>query len=466
MKQAEPSLEHSVKLLWERVLEEVSREVPRQTLLTWFKPLVPVDRSGSHLIISAPSQFFVEWIESHYRAALNNAVLRAAGPGLQVNLQVGDDQTISKPPALASPQSFKQTNHKISSTESNRFAADEPNLVPHLTFDNFVEGDSNRFARAAAFACAERPGKTPFNPLLIFGGAGLGKTHLLQAIGNHIINNSPNRVIYVTSEQFTSDFIKAIESRRRDAFAKLYRSADVLLLDDVQFLMAKEKTQEEFFHTFNAFHHSGKQLVFSSDRPPKDLTGFDERLVSRLQWGLVTEITRPDYETRVAIINSRARQEGIELPPEVAHFLAQNITDNVRTLQGALIHLLAQASLMGQNITIDLAKSVLKKFANISDTTINPEKIIEIVCRELKVAPVELKSRSRRQEVAEARHIAMFLCTEYSKLTLKAIGLYFGGRDHATVIHAREVTSQRAKQDKAFSEIIDRLRRLIELSAL
>ncbi|MFN3820883.1 MAG: chromosomal replication initiator protein DnaA [bacterium] len=466
MEQIEPQFEPSSQNLWDEILHMVSKDIPQQSFHTWFKSLELVSATDEEICIGAPSRFFVEWIQSHYRDILKNAVAAASGHPVKVNFQILEGKRKSSSSQENPFPAVKVMDKPPIPKGDGLFIAGSVNLVPHLTFDNFVEGDSNRFARAASLACAEKPGRTSFNPLLIYGGAGLGKTHLLQAIGNFIIGNSNFKVIYVTSEQFTNDFIKAIEQRKREAFTRLYRSADVLLLDDVQFLMTKEKTQEEFFHTFNTFHSSGRQLVFSSDRPPKELDGFDSRLVSRLQWGLVTEIAKPEYETRVAIIKKRSAMEGVEVPEDVAHFIAFNITDNIRTLQGALIHLFAQASLMGKAITLELAKRSLKDFIFKQESYISPDRILEIVGRELNVSKEEVKSRSRRKEIAEARHIAIYLCTEYTKLTLKAIGSFFGDRDHATIIHARESIAQRAKDDPTLGELLDRMKRLVEISSV
>lgn len=448
------------RAVWELMAERLQMELPRQSYLTWFRPLEPIAFDGSVLTLQVPSQFYSDWIESHYGPHLERAAHNALGREIAHKFQVSPDgrsgdhvRRPDSPPIAASPP------------EPRRESA-ESHLSALYRFSNFVEGDCNRFARAAALAIADAPGKTPFNPLMIYGGAGLGKTHLVQAIGNAILEKrTAKRVIYVTSEQFTAEFVKGIQSGRVDSFARLYRSADVLLLDDVQFFMAKEKTQEELFHTFNYLHHAGKQLVFSSDRPPRELEGFDTRLVSRLQWGLVSEITIPEYETRLAILKRRADEDHIQLPDDVAHFLALHVTDNIRTLQGALIHILAQASLMGRTISIELARDVLKSLVDKADRIISVERIQTIVAEEYNFPSDLLRSKTRKKEIAEARQLAMFLCTEFTRLTLKAIGLHFGGRDHSTVIHARETINERRKSDKLFSEIVDQLRRKLELAS-
>jgi len=459
---SEPAVQASFDHLnvWELVSERLQAELPRQSYLTWFRPLEPLAYDGEILTLQAPSQFYCDWIDSHYAQHLRRATQEALGRELslcyKINSSIKKNAPVSSPEPLVRPPQVIETREVFDSHISDRYR-----------FQSFVEGDCNRFARAAAIAVAEAPGKTPFNPLMIYGCAGLGKTHLLQAIGNSIIENrTAKRVLYVTSDQFTADFVKAIQSGKSDSFSRLYRSVDVLLLDDVHFFMTKEKTQEEFFHTFNFLHHAGKQLVFSSDRPPRDLEGFDARLVSRLQWGLVSEITIPEYETRLAIIKRRASEEKVELEDDVAHFLALHITDNVRTLQGALIHMLAQASLMGKKISVELAREVLRNLISKAEKTISVERIQNIVASEYDLPSDLLRSKTRRKEIAEARQIAMYLSTECTRLTLKAIGLHFGGRDHATVIHARETVNERMKEDKSFQNLVERLRRQLELATI
>ncbi len=459
--------------VWDLVSERLQAELPRQSYLTWFRPLEPLSYDGETLTLQVPSQFYCDWIESHYAHHLRVATADALGHAIchkfvvSHNGKVNGRAPVDTPPISLPVLQPVEPQQKPSIKVSGPNESFESRLNERYLFSNFVEGDCNRFARAAALAVADAPGKTPFNPLMIYGGSGLGKTHLIQAIGNTILaRKSARRVIYVTSEQFTAEFIKSIQGGKLDAFNRLYRSVDVLLLDDVQFFMTKEKTQEEFFHTFNYLHHAGKQLVFSSDRPPRDLEGFDSRLVSRLQWGLVSEMTIPEYETRLAILRRRAEEEKIELDDDVAQFLALHITDNIRTLQGALIHMLAQASLMGKTISISLAKEVIKNLISKADRIISVERIQALVAEEYGFPNDLIRSKTRKKEIAEARQIAMFLCTEFTRLTLKAIGLHFGGRDHATVIHARETVNERIKIEKAFADIVERLHRKLELASI
>ncbi|MBM3326081.1 MAG: chromosomal replication initiator protein DnaA [Calditrichaeota bacterium] len=459
------ALKSEQQRLWERIAERLQDELPRQSYLTWFKPIQALAFDGHELTLGIPSRFYRDWIESHYQQALYRAIDAVVDDRIQITFEINSNNNDMPNDKLDG--SFSAPFKLTIPSNINKNDTYENNLCRHLNFSTFVEGDCNRFARAAAVACAEHPGGTPFNPLMIYGCSGLGKTHLLQAIGNYILDNrTARKVIYITSDQFTAEFVKSIQISKTDAFNRVFRSADVLLLDDVHFFMSKEKTQEEFFHTFNTLHHLGKQLIFSSDRSPRELNGFDARLVSRLQWGLVTEITQPEYETRMAILKSKAERENIILSDDVAHFLAVNITDNIRTLQGVLIHMLAQASLMGRIISIDLAKQVLRNLGTHIEKAITIDHIQRIVADYFKISIDLLRSKNRRKEITEPRLIAMYLSTEYTNLTLKAIGLQFGGRDHATVIHARETINERIKSDLNFRDKLSIIRKKIEIADL
>ena len=451
-------LESDPNIAWRFIREYLQERLPRQSFLTWFNPVEPIALENNELSLRVPSRFYCDWIESHYSKHLNEAVISVLGGDVRVAYVVeSNGKKIQIEDEKSEPQISIERKKK-------HF---DSNLNSQYTFRNFIEGDCNRFARAAALAIADKPGETPFNPLMVYGGSGLGKTHLIQAIGNSIAEKKSHlRVLYVTSEQFTADFVTSIKLNQVTSFGKLYRSVDVLLLDDVQFFMAKEKTQEEFFHTFNTLHQGGKQLIFSSDRPPRELDGFDKRLVSRLQWGLVSELHIPDIETRMAILKDHAEKNRFEIPEDVIQFLATNIKDNVRSLQGALIHLLAQASLLGDPITLELAKRSMPNFINRPQLRLSIDRIQEIVADEFNIPSDLLRSKTRKRDIAEPRQIAMYLSTEYSKLTLKAIGLQFGGRDHTTVIHAREKISEKMKVNPNLQDTIEKLKRKIELSTL
>ncbi len=446
--------------IWRLITDKLQEEIPRQSYLTWFKPLEPLSFTDRVLILKIPSRFYYDWIESHYSDHLKRAISATLGQEIEIVYDIDS----SKPsPSVSRALKVQETTR----SPSFRGMAENSRLNPRYRFDSFIEGDCNRFARAAAMSLADAPGRTPFNPLLIYGGSGLGKTHLMQAIGNHVEENGfARKVLYVTSEQFTTDFIKSIQTRRSESFSRIYRNADVLLLDDVQFFMAKDKTQEEFFHTFNSLHQAGKQLVFSSDRSPNDLESFDERLISRLQWGLVAELRLPEYETRLAILKNFASDEKIELPDDIAHFLAIHVTDNVRSLQSALIHMLAQSSLIGRRITMELARDAIKNLGKQVFREMTVEQIQDVVARTLGVPADLLRSKTRKREVVFARQVAMHLAIEFTRLTLKAIGLHFGGRDHATVIHARDNIEQIIKRDHKKAELLADLRHKLELASL
>ena len=453
--------ENNPFLIWKAICEQLNMKLPHQNFLTWFNPVEPVSYSQDGLNLRVPSEFYSNWIVSHYSSIMREAVQDALGQEIKINFI----------PDIAGKKKSQQSKEILSSkppkTKRIQYKEIHSQLIQKYQFSNFIEGDCNRFARAAAIAISKDPINSPFNPLMIYGRSGLGKTHLIHAIGNAILaNNSDKRVLYVSSEKFTSDFVKAIKFGKNDSFNRLYRSVDVLLLDDVQFFMTKEKTQEEFFHTFNSLHQDGKQLVFSSDRPPRELTGFDERLVSRLQWGLVSELHIPEFETRLAILKDLSEINDINISEEIIQFLAQNITDNVRTLQGALIHLMAQSSLLGESLTLELARITAMKFINRPIFKLSIDRIQEIVSNEFEIPSDLLRSKTRKREIVEARQVAMYLCTEFTTLTLKAIGLQFGGRDHATVIHSRESICEKLKVNDKLEELMNRLRRKIELASL
>ncbi len=455
-------LESNPENIWKNICEQLQKKLQPRCFLTWFNPIEAISFEDNLLKLRVPSRFYCDWIEAHYSENLRNAVSAAFGDDLRLKYVI--DKKGSK---RKQPYSEEIVEEKSSIVSRKRVASFKTNLNPHYTFNNFIEGDCNRFARAAATSIANNPGNSTFNPHLIYGGSGLGKTHLIQGIGNCITKEKPHlRVLYVTGEQFTIDFVKSLKESQIDSFNHLYRTVDVLLLDDVQFFMAKERTQEEFFHTFNALHQAGKQLVFSSDRPPRELKEFDERLISRLQWGLISEVHIPDYETRLAILKDLMEQNKFEFPDNVVQFLAINVTDNVRTLHGIFTHLLAQTSFIGEKITLDLAKKVVSNFVSKPQHQLSIHRIQEIIAEEMDVPCDLIRSKTRKKEIVQARQIAMFFCTEFTSQTLKTIGLQFGGRDHTTVIYAREKIQELMNAQKRFSETMSEMRQLIELASV
>lgn len=447
------------KSIWDRCLGIIRENVNPQSYQTWFLPIVPISLNGSIMTIQVPSQFFYEWLEEHYPHIIRSALSQVIGDGSTPAYTVFQKTNGGDPTPI--------TNIK---KPTGMYMGDETHLHSRYTFDNFVEGRSNQFAKAAALAVAEAPGQTTFNPLVFYSGVGLGKTHLIQAIGNFAHERSiSRRILYVSSEKFTIEFINSIQNNRTTEFSQIYRNVDLLLVDDIQFFMSKERTQEEFFHTFNALHQKGKQIVLSSDRPPKELRGLEERLLSRFQWGLVADIQPPDLETRIAILQQKADLDNIDLNLEIIEYIATHVTSNIRELEGALIKLLAYSSLKGMDINLDLAKVVLKDIVASKRKDISIEEIQRVVCQYYDIPDDLLRGKSRKKEIAFARQLAMYLSKQMTNYSLKSIGLHFGGRDHTTVIHAvRTIQSalKNKRKNANLCESIDILRRKIEMASL
>jgi len=452
-----PEVYESIEETWNKCLNELEKKIPPQTFSTWFKPIVPLRFHDSKLIIQVPSRFHYEWIEEHYNDLFKNVLLIVFGFVPSINYTIG-----------LMENSFPDvSNYQTRPTITNELALPTyTRLNARYTFDNFVEGNSNQFAKAASLAVAEAPGKTTFNPLLIYGGVGLGKTHLIQAIGNFAVENGKaRRIRYISSEKFTLDFITSIQNNSTTKFSKLYRSVDLLLVDDIQFFTGKERTQEEFFHTFNALHQKGKQIVLSCDRPPSELKGLEERLISRFTSGLIVDIQAPDFETRMAILQRKAEQDNIQIDNDIIVFIATNITSNIRELEGALIKLLAHASLNGKDISLELAKQVLRDIIKKKNSPLTIEMIQRVVCDYFRIKEDLIRAKTRKKEIVLARQLSMFLSRELTNYALKTIGLHLGGRDHSTVIHACQNIEKKINNDKQFSIEIEKVKRKIELSA-
>lgn len=478
---AHPTELEQAQSVWSACLNILNENVTSQSFKTWFEPIVPMNLRGGTLTVQVPSQFFYDWIEEHFEGMINSTITRVLGKDASLTYEILKEETpieaekeVVLPPATRAekrtfppqPESFRLGNAPPASSRQNDSANGnfQTFLNPRYTFDNFIKGESNQLARAAATAVANNPGGTSFNPLVIYGGTGLGKTHLIQAIGNYAqAHNKARRVIYVSSEKFTVEFVEAIQSDRINEFAAFYRSMDILIVDDVQFFSGKEKTQDSFFHTFNELHQLGKQIILSSDRPPKELKGLDDRLLSRFQWGLTADIQPPDLETRIAILRYKSMNDGIELPGEVIEFVAANVTTNIRELEGCLISLLAKASLEGREITIDLAREVLKVVVGDVRSPITIEEIQRNVCEYFSIPEDLLRAKTRKQEIVNARQVAMYLAKELTNSSLKTIGLHFGGRDHSTVIHAYQCVEDQMKIDSKYKANVDQIKRRLEL---
>lgn len=450
------------KNAWKECLSIIKDKVPFLTYNTWFLPIKPIELKDSVLKIQVPNNFFVEWIDEHYNSLINRTIREIIGEDAQlvyVILEDKDDLFHEPAPVIKVAIPEKPVVQAEPAEEFNT------NLNPRYFFENFIKGEGNQLARAAAIAVSENLGQTSFNPLFIYGGVGLGKTHLIQAVGNKILSNNPKKkVIYLSSDIFTVEFVEAIQSNTVNDFSNFYKSMDVLIIDDIQFLIGKEKTQDLFFHIFNTLHQSGKQIILSSDKPPKDLKGLNERLISRFQWGLTTDIQPPDFETRIAILKNKSESFGIVLSGEILEYVALNITSNIRELEGCLIKLLANSSLSSKEINLELVKKTVKEIATGRQVNISIDFITKSVCEYFSVQENKVREKNRKQEVVFARQIAMYLSKELTQSSLKTIGLHFGGRDHSTVIHAYNSVEEDMKKDTQLKETIESIKNKIEMS--
>ncbi|GAB2776386.1 chromosomal replication initiator protein DnaA [Rhabdobacter roseus] len=444
-----------------------------QSYKTWFEPIRPLRIQGKVLTIQVPSQFFYEWLEDNYvhllRKALDYSIGRDGMLEYSIIVDTGNEKhqplTMNVPtvktPASSRPDNF-QTDPRLA---ANNHVKDQDSLQldtylnGNYSFDNFIEGDCNRLARSAGFAVAQRPGLTSFNPLMVYGGVGLGKTHLVQAIGNYIRNHYDDKMVtYVSSEKFTNQFINSIKNNKLSDFTDFYMKVDVLVIDDVQFLSGKEKTQDTFFHIFNHLHQLGKQIIMTSDRPPRELQGLQDRLLSRFKWGLTADLQTPDFETRIAIIQKKLQSEGINIEYDVIEYVAHSVNTNVRELEGVIISLMAQASLTRREIDVELAKNTLKNIVMDEEKEVTIDTIQEIVADYFEINIANLKSKSRKKEDVYPRQLAMYLAKDYTDLPLKSIGYHFGGRDHSTVIHSIQSINDLMTSDPDVEETVQKLR--------
>lgn len=462
--------------IWNKCLKGIRSDVSAQAFKTWFEPITAVNLVGNELIIQVPSKFHYEWLESNFLNTLRKSITHTLGASAILKYQIAQEDAepeVTPDPIRTSvqqeaPSARNQASVNGKASREVASPATDPidsNLNARHTFDSFIKGDSNQLARAAAFAVSDNPGGNSFNPLFIYGGVGLGKTHLLQAIGNRVKHHKPGKkVVYLSSERFTIDFVNAIQNNRVSEFTTFYRGVDLLLVDDVQFFSGKEKTQEEFFHIFNTLHQSGRQIVLTSDRPPKDMKFFEERLLSRFQWGLAADIQPPDLETRIAILNHKSREQDFTLEPEIIEYIALNVTNNVRQLEGCLVKLIAQSSLTHATITLSMARETLRDIIKPSKINLSIEAIQRIVSEYFGIPDDLLRDSTRKQEIVRARQIAMYLAKEFTQSSLKTIGLHFGRRDHTTVIHACESVQNQAETNDKYRRTLDDIRRKIEMS--
>lgn len=457
------------ELIWKNCLEYIKERIPNQSFNTWFKPIIPLKSEGNVLTIQVPSQFFYEWLEEHYVHTLKEAIAGAMGQEarLEYSVVVQDDKLGNSNSTSLKVSQVDDRSGIHSNTINLGFIEElksSNSLNPTYTFDSFIEGDCNRLGRSAGVAVAKKPGVTSFNPLMIYGGVGLGKTHLVQAIGNHIKNIDPSKkIIYVASEKFTNQFIDSLRNNNLQSFISYFHGVDILILDDVQFLRDKEKTQEIFFHIFNHLHQSGKQIIMTSDCAPRDLKGLQERLVSRFKWGLTADLQQPAFETRMAIIQNKIEEDGISIPPEVIEYIAYTVDTNIRELEGVVVSLIAHASLMRVDVDLELAKRVLKNIVKEIDSEVGIDYIQKTVSDYFHVNQDDLKAKTRKKEIVIARQVAMYFSKDYTNHSLKSIGYHFGGRDHSTVIHALQSVNDMIDTDSKFRYSVDELKKKLKM---
>jgi chromosomal replication initiator protein len=498
--------------VWSSCLRTIQKNVNAQSFKTWFEPIKPVRLDQGVLTIQVPNKFFYEWLEDNYVALLRMSIHQELGDRGRLEYQVlmnrpaekartsatianhaisNSSAAIAKPAQMAmSSSGMAVGNHKMATAMAE---ADErpihqqqiraeniknPFVIPGIKkvridsllnqnyqFENFIEGDCNRLARSAGMAVAKKPGGTAFNPLFLFGNVGLGKTHLAQAIGNEVVRIFDDKnVLYVSCEKFTNQIIESIKNGSINDLVNFYQLIDVLIVDDIQFLANKLKTQEIFFHIFNQLHQTGKQLILTCDRPPKNLEGIEDRLISRFKWGLSADLAMPDFETRMAILEAKIEKEGLEMPHDVAECICYNVKNNIRELEGVMISLIAQSALNQKEIDISLTKDVINNFVNNVTKEITVEYIKNIVSDHFKIGVDKLQGKSRKRAIVVARQLCMYMSKSMTNKSLKAIGAAFGGRDHSTVIHSCKAVQDQIETDEAFKETVLELEKKLKMS--
>ena len=475
-------LEKSYEEVWNNCLTIIQDNVTIQNFKTWFKPIKVIALEDKTLTIEVPSQFFHEWLEDNYITLIKKTIKREIGKDAKLEYNIILENSSNKKPYISRIPSSGQAavkNSPISMPVSmNSSSIRNPFIIPGLqkininpqlnesyTFDAYIEGECNRLARSAGFAVSQNPGGTSFNPLFIYGSGGLGKTHLANAIGIEVKNNHPEKtVLYVSADKFQTQFVDSIMDNKKNDFVHFYQSIDVLIIDDVQFLCGKEKTQDVFFHIFNHLHQNKKQVILTSDKAPVDIIGMEQRLLSRFKWGLSADLQSPDLETRLAILRKKIKQDGINIPYAVLEYIAYSITTNVRELEGALISLLAQSSLNRKEITIDLAKNMLDKFVKNTVREVSIDFIQKVVCDYFDIPIETMKSKTRKREIVQCRQLAMYFSKQMTKSSLAMIGKHCGNKDHATVLHACKTVNNLADTDKQFKGYISDIEKKLTLS--
>ena len=462
--------------VWKNCLAFIQDNIQPQAFKTWFEPIKPIKLTDNALSIQVPSKFFYEWLEEHYVKLLKVALTRELGNNAKLiyiikmenkygNKEPFTEQIPSSNRTAMAPQELDVPITSKSPELKNPFVIPgirnikiESQLNPNYNFENFLEGDSNRLARSAGMAVANKPGGTSFNPLLIFGGVGLGKTHLAHAIGVEIKDKYPEKtVLYISAEKFTQQYIESVKKNTRNDFIHFYQLIDVLIIDDVQFLSGKSGTQDVFFHIFNHLHQNGKQVILTSDKAPVDMQDIEQRLLSRFKWGLSAELQSPDYETRVSILKNKLYRDGVEMPEDIIDHVAKNIKTNIRELEGAIISLIAQSSFNKREVTLELAQQVVEKFVKNTKREVSIDYIQKVVSDYFEMDVATLQSKTRKRHIVQARQLAMFFAKKFTKASLASIGSQIGKRDHATVLHACKTVDNLAETDKQFRKYIEDL---------
>ena len=475
-------MSRTTQSVWDNCLAFIKDNIQDQAFKTWFEPIKAVELTDNALYIQVPSKFFYEWLEEHYVKLLKVALTKELGQSAKLLYKIKMENTYGNntpfteqlPSAQRSSVKPQEVDYPVvnkSAELRNPFIIPgirnlkiESQLNPNNNFDNFLEGDSNRLARSAGMAVANKPGGTSFNPLLIFGGVGLGKTHLAQAIGIEIKDKYPEKtVLYISAEIFTQQYIDSVKKNTRNDFIHFYQLIDVLIIDDVQFLSGKSGTQDVFFHIFNHLHQNGKQVILTSDKAPIDMQDIEQRLLSRFKWGLSAELHQPDYETRISILNNILYRDGVEMPQEIIEYVAKNIKTNVRELEGAIISLIAQSSFNKREINIELAKQIVEKFVKNVKREISIDFIQKVVSDYFQLDLDTLQSKTRKRHVVQARQLAMFFAKKYTKNSLANIGSQIGDRDHATVLHACKTVDNLVTTDKQFKKFVDDINKKLTL---
>ena len=460
--------------VWNNCLEFIKDNIQPQAYKTWFEPIKAVKLSGKALSVQVPSKFFYEWLEEHYVKILKVSLTKELGETaklvyiIKMENTYGNKQPFTEKIPSSNRGALKSQNVDVplknkSPELRNPFVIPgirnvkiESQLNPNYSFENFLEGDSNRLARSAGLAVANKPGGTSFNPLLIFGAVGLGKTHLAHAIGVDIKDKYPEKtVLYISAEKFTQQYIDAVKKNNRNDFIHFYQIIDVLIIDDVQFLSGKSGTQDVFFHIFNHLHQNGKQVILTSDKAPVDMQDIEQRLLSRFKWGLSAELQNPDFETRVSILKNKLYRDGVEMPEDIVEYVAKNIKTNVRELEGAIISLIAQSSFNKKEITLDLARGIVEKFVKNTKREVSIDYIQKVVSDYFQMDVDTLQSKTRKRHIVQARQLAMFFAKKFTKASLASIGSQIGKRDHATVLHACKTVDNLSSTDKQFKKYVE-----------